>query len=51
MAWMLRVVAAFGVIEPFQDESGSGGWWQKLRLKQGCHGLEELTHFEFLLLK
>ena len=48
---MLRVVASFGVVEPLQDQLGSGGWWQKLCLKQGRHGLENLTHFELLLLR
>lgn len=50
MAWMLRVVASFGVIEPLQHQLGSSCWWQKLRLKQGRHCLEKLTHFKFLLL-
>jgi len=44
MAWMLRVVASLGVIEPFQHQLGRSGWWKKLRLKHGCHGLEQLTH-------
>ena len=47
MTWMLRVVASFGVIEPLQDQLGSGCWLKKLRLKQGCHGLEKLAHFKF----
>lgn len=47
MAWMLRVVASFGVVKPLQHQLGSGGWWEKLRLKQGRHGLEKLAHFKF----
>ena len=49
MTWMLRVVAAIGVIEPFQHQLGCCGRWKELPLKQGCHGLEKLTHFKFLL--
>ena len=44
MAWVLRVVASFGVIEPLQHQLGSGCWWKKLCLKQGRHGLEKLAH-------
>ena len=47
MAWMLGVVASFGVIEPLQHQLGSGCWWKKLCLKQGRHGLEKLAHFKF----
>ena len=47
MAWMLRVVASFGVVEPFQHQLGGSGWRQKLRLKHGCYGLEQLAHFKF----
>ena len=49
MTWMLRVVTSFGVIEPFQDQLGRCYWRKELRLKQGCHGLEKLAHFKFLL--
>ena len=49
MAWVLRVVASFGVIEPLQHQLGSSGWWKELPLQQGGHGLEELAHCKFLL--
>ena len=48
---MLRVVASFGVVEPLNDQLGSSGWWQTFRLKESRHGLEKLTHFEFLSLR
>ena len=48
MAWVLRVVASFGVIEPLQHQLGSSGWWKELPLQQGCDGLEELAHCKFL---
>ena len=49
MAWVLRVVATFGVIEPLQHQLGSSGWRKELRLQQGRHRLEELAHCKFLL--
>ena len=49
MAWVLRVVASFGVIEPLQHQLGSSGWRKELRLQQGRHRLEELAHCKFLL--
>jgi len=49
MAWMLRVVASLGVIKPLQDQLGGSCWWKELRLKHGCHGLEKLAHFKFIL--
>ncbi len=49
MAWMLRVVASFGVIEPLQHQLGRCCWWKELRLKKVRHGLEELAHFKILL--
>ena len=50
MAWMLRVVASFGVIEPLQHQLGSCCWWKELCLEKVRHGLEELAHFKILLL-
>ena len=47
MAWMFWVVATFSVIKALQHQLRSGGWWQKLSLKQVRHGLEELAHFKF----
>ena len=48
MAWVLRVVASFGAIEPLQNQLGSSGWRKELRLQQGCHRLEELAHCKYL---
>ena len=48
MAWVLRVVASFGVIEPLQHQLGSSGWRKELPLQQGCDGLEELAHYKYL---
>jgi len=48
MAWVLRVVASFGVIKPLQHQLGSSCWWKELRLQQGRHRLEELAHCKFL---
>ena len=49
MAWMLGVVASFGVIDPLQYQLGSGCWWKEFPLKQSCHGLEKLAHSKFVL--
>ena len=45
MPWMLWVMAAFGVIEPFEHQLGGCGRGKELRLEQGGHGLKKLAHW------
>ena len=51
MAWMVRVMASFGVIEPFEHELGSCAWGKELQLQLGCHRSEELAHCEHAFLR
>ena len=50
MAWMVRVMASFGVVEPFEHELGSCAWRKELQLQLGCHRSEELAHCEHAFL-
>ena len=44
MTWMLRVVASFRVIEPFQHQLGCCCCWKELSLQQVCHGVKKSAH-------
>ena len=49
MTRMLRVVAAFCVVEPFEHELGGCCGGKELRLQQGGHGLKKLAHQNYSL--